>query len=354
MSELELIRESVRRFAREVVAPTLHDLNHYPDLALPPKLLPGLAELGLLEDFADKSLLGAALGELSRVAAAPAALLLTHAFARELVREAGGPRASTLLAKNGGGLFAYPIYAEPGLTDAAPSLRRAGAELELDGVAELVVNAPLAKVLILPVRDLDADGAFALVALDASGPGVVVGAPLLTLGMRGCPTADVSFSRARFPQDRRLGASPSFASAATRRFRGPALALAAGVLESSIQTATEYAQERYQGGCPIIEHQEVRAILGRMLEDLAVCAEAAARVGELPESRSLALFVHAKERVAHATSDGVQLLGGNGYMEDYPQERAMRDAKQAQYLFGRTDHARQEAVAAHLTEGARP
>lgn len=355
MSELELIRENVRRFAREVVAPAVGELNHYPLTPLPPGLVPGLCELGLLDDSGDELALGVALEELSRVAAAPAALVFSHALSCAVLREAGGARAALLLAKNGSGRAAYPIYAEPGLADAMPELRRMGSELELDGVAEFVAGAPLARVLVLPARDRDRGGAFALVALEASETGVLVGEPLLTLGMRGCPTADVSFVRARFPTDRLIATDPAVVTRAARRLSGPALAISAGVLASSIRTATEYAKERYQGGVPIIEHQEVRAILGRMLEDHALCQEAARLCAEqgLPDARALGLFLRAKERAAHAASDGVQLLGGNGYMEDYGQERAMRDAKQAQYLLGRTDFGRQELTRIHL-EGDSP
>ena len=342
MSDIDLIRDSVRRFAREVVGPALGDLNHFPDRPLPATIVPGLAELGLLDDEIDPTLLSAALSELAEFAAAPATLVLAHAFARQLVREAGGDRAKALLAVNGGGLFAAPLYAEPDLADDAPTLRRIGDRIELDGVASFVVNAPLARVLVLPVRDRrDGSG---WVAVESNEPGVVVGEPLLTLGMRGCPTADVSFARARFPADRLICTSAEVASRAARRLRGPGVAISAGILTSSVRTATEYAHERYQGGGLIIEHQEVRAILGRMIEDQALCQESSALLCQesLPDWRSLALFLRAKERAAHAACDGVQLLGGNGYMEDYAQERAMRDAKQAQFFFGRTDVARQD------------
>jgi alkylation response protein AidB-like acyl-CoA dehydrogenase len=356
MSALDLVRQSVRRFAREVIAPTREVLNHFPDEPLPAVMLPGLAELGLLDAGLDQELLAGALEELAEVAAAPAALVLAHAFGRELVRAAPGVRANALCAVNGGGLFATPLYAEPGLADHAPELRRAGGGVELDGVAELVVNAPLAKVLVLPVKDTDAGGAPAWVALESSAAGVSVGEALLTLGMRGCPTADVRFERARLPADHVLDLGAAGAHHVARRFRAPALALVSGLVASSVRVAREYAGDRIQGGRPILEHQEVRAILGRMIEDRALIAEAAAAVGreELPEWRSLALFLRAKERGAHATTDGVQLLGGNGYMEDYGQERAMRDARQAQCLFGRTDVARQELASRELGLGGAP
>lgn len=361
--EITILSDNVRRFAQRVVAPALAELNHFPDQPLPEGLVPGLAELGLFELGPDEdgssTLLSALLGTLSEVAAAPAALLLANAFAREVLRAAGGPRSRALLAEHASAPFAYALYSEPGMVDDAPSVRRVGGDIELHGTAELVVNAPLAEVVVLPVRDTDAHGALALIALETREAGVEVGDALLTLGMRGCATADVSFRRARFPADRVVVWAPRAAvvvAETARRLRGPALAIAAGVLESSVRTAADYAKQRHQGGCPIIEHQEVRAILGRMLEDQALCRQASALLaqGALPETQALGLFVRAKERAAHAACDGVQLLGGNGYMEDYGQERAMRDAKQAQCLLGRTDFARQVLTASYVAEGAGP
>lgn len=351
-AELDLVRESVSRFARETVAPKLLELNHFPDAALPDGIVPGLAELGLFElGGTDAPALAAALGALASVGAAPAAIVLANAFARSLV-QATRPE---LLAQNGHAArpLAYPLYDEPGLADRAPAVGRSGRALELHGVAELVVNAPLAELLVLPVRDGER---LALCALDAATPGVSVGPALLTLGLRGAPTADVTFSHVKLPEDRLLSRD---AEAAVRevaqRLRGPAAAISAAIVESSLTHATEYAKERYQGGKQIIEHEEVRRMIAEVAEAHALALEAADRLTRvaLPEHRSLALFVQAKERAALATSVGVQLLGGYGYMEDYPEERCMRDAKQAECLFGRVDHERQELTAA-LAGGGLP
>ncbi|MCC6217589.1 MAG: hypothetical protein IT376_22210 [Polyangiaceae bacterium] len=359
-SEVTIVRQTAARFARDVLVPARHALLHHPDEALPAGLLDGLLGLGLhelgLEEEGERALLGAGLEELSRVAAAPASLVLAHVIARECLRQTGALERAPA-AEGAGALLALPLYAEPGLGDEGPSLRQDGAAIVLDGIAELVVGAPLAGAAVLVARDAGDRERPALVLAPLDAPGVSVGPALLTLGMRGAPTADVRFSKARLPATARLaGATESgvVARDAARRARGPALAIAAGVVEASLRTATEYARERYQGGKQIVDHQEVRALLAGMVEDLALCAEAAELLcgDALAESRALALFARAKRRAAHATCDGVQLLGGNGYMEDYDQERCLRDAKQAQALLGRTDLAAQAATEAWLAEGA--
>ncbi|MCC6553777.1 MAG: acyl-CoA dehydrogenase [Polyangiaceae bacterium] len=352
--DLDLIRQNVGRFADEVIVPAREALNHHPDRPLPDRVLPGLLELGLLEldtrDAAGIAMLAAALEVLARAAAAPAALLFAHALGLEIVRESGCPNGAGRRLADGGRapLVAYPAYAEPGVLDRAVRCRHASNALTLDGTARFVVNAPIADWIVLPVSDAESGGA-ALVLVEKGVPGVVVGDPLLTLGMRGCPTADVTFTGVRLPADALLAGPPrarELARAVARRFYGPAAAISAGILGRSLRTAADYAAERYQGGCSIIEHDEVRSLLAGMIEDHVLGRTAAERLSReaLPEPEAAALFLRAKVRAAHATADGVQILGGNGYMEDYDQERCMRDAKQAQCLLGRVEPMRQEMV----------
>jgi alkylation response protein AidB-like acyl-CoA dehydrogenase len=331
--EQVLLETAVRRFAERGIAPHLDDLNHYPDRPLPEGFLAGLGELGLLdiEPRTGVGLLASALRELAYAAAAPAALVFAHALGRHLVLEAG--REAT-------GLCAYPIYGE----QEAPELHYVEDRdaLVVDGTCQLVAGAPFAETLVLPASGPDG---VALLVLQPGTAGLEVGSPLLTLGMRGCPTADVSLSAAPVTADRLVRNAGALFDRAHALFRAPAAAIAAGVLARSIRTATEYARERYQGGQNIIDHQEVRRLLAGMLADEELCRSAVERLPDgTAEPAATELFLRAKERAARATCDGVQLLGGYGYMEDYGQERCMRDAKQAEYLLGRPEMLRQQAM----------
>lgn len=354
-AESKLVRENVRRFALEVVAPSLSPLQHYPDGDLPAGLVPGLAELGLFElDADDPETLTEALESLSEVGAFAAGIVLANAVARSVQRRAFSNGNGTGTGSGSGNghassdapeLFAYPIYAEPGLCERGPRLASLGGELRLDGEAELVVNAPIAKTLVLPVRT---EAGVALVQLNTNTNGVRVGPPLLTLGLRGAPTADVRFDGVRLSEAQVCRQDvPALLTELSQKLLGPALGISAGIVACSLESAVSYAKDRYQGGKSIIEHQEVRRLLSTVQEAAVMCSEAAARLaaGNLPRSRALALFAQAKERASLATQDGVQLLGGYGYMEDYPQERCMRDARQAQCLFGRVEHTRQRVAA---------
>lgn len=351
--ELELIQQSVKRFAEREVAPMCDALNHYPDVALPARLRPGLEELGLLDLEHDPTVLCAVVEGLSRVCAATAAMVLTNALTRAVLAELGRVNGS---GPKPGSLGAYPIYDEPGDAGQALVLREQDERFVLSGTRSMVALAPVADYLVLPAADA-AGASPALVLVDANTPGVQVGEPLLTLGMRGCPTADVHCDLVRIAPERVLARGARAASvleSVAARFLAPVAALVTGSVEASFATAAQYAQDRYQGGRYIIDHEQVRALLADMLADLASCrgAVGALRHAPAPSASAAALFVRVKDIATRATTDGVQLLGGNGYMEDYGQERCMRDARQAACLLGRPDYWRQRAIHSWLEAGA--
>ncbi|MFW6051935.1 MAG: acyl-CoA dehydrogenase family protein [Myxococcota bacterium] len=366
IDEGRLLEQSARRFAERAVAPAVDALGHYPDQPLPATLLEGLRELGFLElalpaaaggDDVDDALLATVVGALGETAAAPAQIVLAQALAQRLVGACGNEAAIGRVRPDSEGavpVLAVPLYAEPGETEAVPRYAVEDDGLRLWGTCEFVVNAPIADRLLIPAV-ADGDDRIALVLVDAGADGVRIEAPLLTLGMRGGPVADASFDDVRLPLARRLAEDArGLVERAHRRLRGPVAALCAAVVTSSAEAAVAYARERYQGGRFIVEHAEVRRMISELWADRDLCEDAARRLagGEVDEPRATHLFLRAKEAAARATCDGVQLLGGYGYMEDYGQERRMRDAKQAQCLLGRCEPERQRAMDAALGEVA--
>lgn len=343
--EAKLLEDSVRRFAEEVIAPALDVMNHYPDRPLPKGMIEGLRELGLLDqalasEAEDDDWLVTATAALADTAAAPAALLLAHTLAQRL-------------APSDSGLLGFPLYAEAEEAGVGVRYRMDDGVVRVSGVQEFVVNAPVADVLVVPAT---ADrGGLGLLRIDAKAPGVQVHEPLLTLGMRGGPVADVTFDEVRVEAASLItdDALPALRREHAR-LRAAVAALCGGIVGSSARAALAYARERYQGGCYIVDHPEVRRMLSELMADRDLCLDAARALSSatLPEPQATHLFLRAKEAAARATSDGVQLLGGYGYMEDYGQERRMRDAKQAQCLLGRCEILRQSAFADFLETGA--
>ena len=137
-----------------------------------------------------------------------------------------------------------------------------------------------------------------------------------------------------------------------------AAALATGVLKGSVREALEYAKQRRQGGREIVNWSEVRMILANM----AIAAQSADLLVEVPAGRwtgrnpvgsspPAAAAIKAMDMACDATTDGIQLLGGNGYMVEYHQEKRFRDAKQIQALLGMTPMKKLEYVKRIIDEG---
>jgi len=206
------------------------------------------------------------LRELSRADASLAALVFTHATALEITaeaaRDAGADAVYRACAAAPGKPLAIQCFAHPDET-AYPSVATDGYEHRLTGKADFLSAGPLADYAVVAGAGERTDAfSYYLVALNDGG--VRMGEPVLTLGLRACPVADVELDGARGV----LIGSPRRGREYCRR-AWPRLALASaaislGILEGSLAEARSYADERVQGGRLIADWPEVRMILARL------------------------------------------------------------------------------------------
>ena len=164
------------------------------------------------------------------------------------------------------------------------------------------------------------------------------------LGIRGSTTAELAFTDARVPDANRVGEIGDGWALAMKTFersRPGIAAQAVGIAQGALDVATRYAAERKQFGKPIGEHQMVAA----MLADMATRTEASrqllwAAAERIPaDGRHAARWaamckLFAGDTAMAVTTDAVQVLGGYGYISEYPAERMMRDAKITQIYEG--------------------
>jgi alkylation response protein AidB-like acyl-CoA dehydrogenase len=177
------------------------------------------------------------------------------------------------------------------------------------------------------------------------------------IGMCGTPTADLIFDNCEIPKKNLLGAEGkgwSIALDVLNMIRPAIGAQAVGVAQGATDYAAQYAQDRSQFGRSISQFQGLRF----MIADMATQTEAARTlvykaanmVGEKAEKwemHSAMAKYFASDVAMQVTTDAVQILGGYGYIKDYPVERMMRDAKVIQ-IFGWSNEAQRELVARHL------
>ncbi len=190
-------------------------------------------------------------------------------------------------------------------------------------------------------------------------PGLSFGKREETIGMRGAVFADVIFENCRVPQENRLGEEGQGSNIAmkTLHFSGPVIgAQAVGIAQGALDFAIRYSNERVQFGKPISSFQAIQFMIADMTTRVeaarSLVYKAASRIDEKPEGiekLSAISKYFASETAMEVTTDAVQILGGYGYMRDYPVERMMRDAKVTQ-VYGGANQIQRWIVARQLLE----
>jgi len=351
------VLETVDRFTSSELAGGARERDRYPHAAYARKAMQGAADAGVLltgvpEAFGGTGLSPSAWARiLERVAyedAGFAAGLLAHAMAVEaVVRHAGEDALREILQTSAP--LAYPIYHQAGDREGLPRVTGPGVAgpTRLEGACALAANAPVAEhAVVVAVRD--EVPCLCLVRLSgASGS-----EPVEMLGLRSCPVGDIPLHGPAPADVSVLAAGHDAVRSLHASFHASAAAILLATLRASLDYAIAYGTERVQGGRVISEHTQLRSMYAQMAVEHRALRLAWEKALEEPadEGAGLALKILAAELAVRGTMDGVQLLGGYGYTREYPQERRMRDARQASQLLG--SPARQKvALAGELLAG---
>ncbi len=164
------------------------------------------------------------------------------------------------------------------------------------------------------------------------------------MGIRGSPTAELSFRGVRIPDSNRVGAEGDGFAIAMRtldRSRPGIAAQAVGIAQGALEVAARYALERKQFGRPIADFQMIQAMLADMDAGTEsarqllykACTEISAGARDAARWSAMCKLV-AGDTAMRVTTDAVQVLGGYGYIDEFPVERMMRDAKITQLYEG--------------------
>ncbi len=223
---------------------------------------------------------------------------------------------------------------------------RDGDEYVLNGSKRFISNAGVATVYtVLAKTDPDAGArGVSCFIVPADTPGFEVVGYENKMGLRGSPTGELAFDDVRVPAANLVGAAGEGFAIAMRTldFSRPGVAAQAlGIAQGALDVALGYAKERRQFGKPIIEHQAVGFMLAdmemkvRASRHLVYSAHAALDRND-PDLTTAAAVAKcfASDRAMEVTTDAVQVLGGYGYIKDFPVERFMRDAKITQLYEG--------------------
>ena len=179
------------------------------------------------------------------------------------------------------------------------------------------------------------------------------------MGIRGSPTAELGFKGVRVPDANRIGEVGQGFEIAMRtldRSRPGIAAQAVGIAQGALEVAAAYARERTQFGRPIAEFQMIQAMLADMDAQTEAarqllykaCTEIDAGAADTGRWSAMCKLV-AGDTAMRVTTDAVQVLGGYGYIDEFPVERMMRDAKITQ-LYEGTQQIQRLVIARALTK----
>jgi alkylation response protein AidB-like acyl-CoA dehydrogenase len=321
-----LLQDAVARFAREALAPNARqaEADRGPDDPTR-RLYESLGLMGL-------ELQGDGIGMVARC----------------LVNEAlGGADPGAALRLDRLGAAGYALAALDGLegVDAliADPARRAWLVTPEDGAVNVTERTASGTVHFVPADVTD------LLVLSPTGVALVRSgfetAPLRGAGLRALDPARLTLNHAPVARFARLAVAPILA-----RARVYAASLLLGVLEAASSYARAYARERVAFGRPIAHHQGLTFLLTDMNTAVAgarlLLQEAAWRLdaGFDGSEAAATAFAETVEQSAFVGPNGVQVLGGVGFMQDYPVEKYMREARALGLLLGGIDRARDDAM----------
>ena len=356
-TELKPFEDLAQSFAARELAPNRKANDSYPFGPFFDAVLTKAYEAGLLGITVPEECSGAGQGigalcvileRISAVDASLSGIIFTNALAQEIMLSAGGKDTLKEIMGQAAGarsaLIAYPAFCNPHETTNKLEAVKINDTYTLNGTIEHVVLGGLAGHALVPARVKGQDGGqdgYTFFLIDQEGKGLTKSAPLFSLGLHACPAVDLTLAGVQGVLIGKEGAGTGYFDHASDRMHAAVAAVQCGIMKGAFQEALSYSQERFQGGREIINWSALRMVLGDMavqagIADMVVSGAAMAVDQQDPqwELSARAAALHLSDLACKLTTDGIQILGGNGYMKDYGQEKRFRDAKQVQALLG--------------------
>jgi alkylation response protein AidB-like acyl-CoA dehydrogenase len=355
------IRDLVRTLARERVAPRAAEIDKK-----------GAFPWDMVELFKEHELLGlpyeeayggtgtgalmvlVAIEELSKVCATTGLILAVQELGSLGIKLAGTEEQKQRFLPrlaSGEWLAAYALT-EPGSGSDSAAMRTEArlddGEYVINGSKRFITNAGVAHLYtVFAKTDPDAGhSGISAFAVPADAPGFEVGRIEPKMGIKGSTTGEIFFNDLRIPAENLLGEEGEGFKIAMRildRSRPGIGAQGLGLAQGATDYALEYAKSRETMGKPIAQHQLIAATLADMetkceaarglLYKIGMMIDEGAPEDELTKVSAMAKL-YCTDVAMEVTTDAVQILGGYGYMQEYPVERMMRDAKITQIYEG--------------------
>lgn len=350
--DIEALRESVRRFATDRIAPQAAEIDRSNNFPMP--LWREMGDLGLLGITAPEGLGGSGMGylahcvameEISRASASVGLSYGAHSnlCVNQLVRNASPAQREKYLPKLISGEHVGALaMSEPGAGSDVVSMKlradKRGDRYVLNGNKMWITNGPDADVLVVYAKTDPDAGPRGITAflIEKGFKGFSTAQKLDKLGMRGSNTGELAFTDCEVPEENVMGTVGRGVNVLMSGLDYERVVLSGGplgIMAACLDVVVPYIHERKQFDRPIGEFQLMQGKVADMYVALNACrayvyaVAAACDRGETTRKDAAGCILYSAEMATKLALEAIQSLGGNGYINDYPTGRLLRDAK---------------------------
>jgi len=350
--DVDMLRKTVADFAQDRIAPRADEIDR--SNTFPRELWPEMGALGLHGITVEEEYGGAGLGylahcvameEVSRASAAVGLSYGAHSnlCVNQIRRNGSDAQKRKYLPKLVSGAHVGALaMSEPGAGSDVVSMRtsaeRHGDHYVLNGSKMWITNGPVADTLVIYAKTDRTAGARGITAfiVEKGMKGFAPAQKLDKLGMRGSDTSELVFTDCEVPAENVLGAVGNGVNVLMSGLDYERVVLAAGplgIMQACMDVVVPYMHDRQQFGQPIGSFQMMQAKLADMYVTMNAAKSyvyAVARAcdeGRTTREDAAGAILYAAERATWMALEAIQCLGGNGYINDFPTGRLLRDAK---------------------------
>ncbi|MGM0691899.1 MAG: isovaleryl-CoA dehydrogenase [Pseudomonadota bacterium] len=350
--ELNMLRDQVNAFARDEIAPRAAEIDEKNEF--PNDLWQKFGDMGLLGITVSDEDGGSGMGylahciaveEISRASASVGLSYGAHSnlCVNQLKINASAEQKARYLPKLISGEHVGALaMSEPGAGSDVVSMKlkaeKRGDHYVLNGNKMWITNGPDADVLVVYAKTDPEAGSKGITAfiIEKGMPGFSTAQKLDKLGMRGSNTCELVFQDCEVPEANVLGEVGKGVRVLMSGLDYERTVLAAGpigIMQAALDVVVPYVHERKQFDQPIGEFQLVQGKIADMYTTLNACraylyaVAAACDRGQTSRKDAAGVILYCAEKATQVALDAIQLLGGNGYINEYPTGRLLRDAK---------------------------